>query len=51
MSFPVFSLRDFEHADSASRRSLAATVDAICRETGFLAIRDHGVDQEVIDRA
>ncbi|MCC0038572.1 MAG: isopenicillin N synthase family oxygenase [Brucellaceae bacterium] len=51
MSFPVFSLRDFEHADSARRRSLAATVDAICRETGFLAIRDHGVDQEVIDRA
>lgn len=50
-TFPVVSLGAFEAAASVGRQSLAAEVDRICRETGFLAITDHGVGQDVIDAA
>lgn len=49
MTFPVFDLSHFAAADKAMRRALAAEVDGICRETGFLAISGHGVPQNVID--
>lgn len=49
--FPVFSLGAFEQAASGERMSLGATVDDICRETGFLAVVDHGVDRSLIDGA
>lgn len=48
-TFPVFDLGAFETADSATKRTLGDRVDAICRETGFLAIANHGVPQAVID--
>ncbi len=47
--FPVFDLRRFETAAAAERAALAAELDAICRDTGFLAIVGHGVPQNVID--
>lgn len=47
--FPVFDLGRFEAAGAAERRTLAAEVDAICRNTGFLAAANHGVAGEVID--
>jgi len=47
--FPVFDLAAFEVAGGAERARLGRTVDAICRETGFLAIGGHGVPQHVID--
>ena len=47
--FPIFDLSAFEAASPGRRRELGAEVDAICRETGFLAIGNHGVPQEVID--
>ncbi|MBX3570106.1 MAG: isopenicillin N synthase family oxygenase [Rhizobiaceae bacterium] len=50
-AFPVFDLAAFEHAEGGDRRNLAAEVDRICRETGFLAISGHGVAQPAIDRA
>jgi isopenicillin N synthase-like dioxygenase len=50
-SFPIVSLRSFETADAARQKAIAAEVDRICRETGFLAISDHGVPQHVIDGA
>lgn len=50
-AFPVFSLNTFETATGAERKRLAAEVDNICRTTGFLAISDHGVPQDVIDAA
>ena len=49
--FPVVDLAAFERAGAAERRERAATVDAICRATGFLAIRGHGVAPEIIDTA
>ncbi len=50
-AFPVFDLGDFEASGSSGRESLGATVDRICRETGFLAIANHGVPAETIDAA
>lgn len=50
-TFPVFDLSRFERADAAGRAALGAEVDRICRETGFLAIAGHGVEQSTIDAA
>jgi isopenicillin N synthase-like dioxygenase len=47
--FPVFDLSRFERADAVARRALGEQVDAICRETGFLAVSGHSVPETVID--
>jgi isopenicillin N synthase-like dioxygenase len=47
--FPVFDLGAFETADGTGKRELGRQVDAICRTTGFLAIRNHRVPQTIID--
>ncbi len=49
MSVHAFDLSAFEIATGAARAELAAQVDAICRETGFLAITGHGVPENVIE--
>jgi isopenicillin N synthase-like dioxygenase len=48
-SFPIFDLGAFERAGKEGRERLGWEVDAICRNTGFLAIANHGVPQAVID--
>jgi isopenicillin N synthase-like dioxygenase len=47
--FPVFDLGTFEKGDARKRADLGRQVDEICRTTGFLAVANHGVPQEVID--
>ena len=47
--FPVFDLGAFLSADAEARRAMGVEVDSICRETGFLAVRNHGVPQRAID--
>lgn len=47
--FPVFDLAEFENADAHRRATLGATIDEICRSTGFLAISGHGVPRATID--
>ena len=47
--FPIVSLRAFETARAADRRLMAEEVDRICRTSGFLALSDHSVPQEIID--
>ena len=47
--FPAFDLSRFGAADAAGKRALGREVDAICRETGFLAVDHHGVPQPTID--
>lgn len=49
--FPVFDLERFENATSEEKEILASEVDRICRSTGFLAVINHGVPQDVIDSA
>ena len=47
--FPVFDLARFEAASPTERRALAADVDSICRNTGFVALSGHGVPRATID--
>lgn len=47
--FPLVDLAAFEAARGPERAERAAEVDAICRQTGFLAIGNHGVASQVID--
>ena len=44
---PVFDLRRFDSADPAAVAGAARELDAICRGTGFLVIRNHGVSEAV----
>ena len=48
-AFPIFDLRRFEQAGDVERIQLAGSVDKICRETGFLAVANHGVAPAVIE--
>ncbi len=47
MSFAAFDLGAFEAATGAERARLAAALDQICRETGFLVLQGHGVAEDV----
>src|SRR5208282_751256 len=54
--FPVVDISAFTQFSGASasldaKRSIARRVDAVCRETGFLAVSGHGVPSETISRA
>jgi isopenicillin N synthase-like dioxygenase len=49
--FPIVSLRAFETVGHTARQQIAEEVDRICRSSGFLAISDHGVPEQVIDGA
>ena len=49
--FPVVDLTKFEDASPDARKTLADEVDQICRQTGFLAVVEHGVPEVVIERA
>ncbi|MBX9455540.1 MAG: isopenicillin N synthase family oxygenase [Rhizobium sp.] len=50
MSFPVFDLAAFERSDDGGKRQMGREVDLICRASGFLAVRNHGVPDDVISR-
>ena len=49
--FPIFDLSRFEQASPATRATLGAEVDGICRTTGFLAISGHSVPEQTISTA
>ena len=44
----AFDLAAFEAAIGEARRMRAATLDALCRQTGFLILTGHGVPESVI---
>lgn len=48
--FPILDLAAFAAASDAEKDGFGVQVDQTCRETGFLAVKGHGVPQEVIDR-
>jgi len=45
---PIIDISPYRQGDAAARRALAAEVDRICREIGFMVISGHGVDLELI---
>jgi isopenicillin N synthase-like dioxygenase len=49
MEFPIFDLSEFEKSTGSERARKAAEIDEICRRSGFLAIKGHGVPRDVID--
>ena len=49
MSVAEFDLNAFERADGDARAALAAEVDRICRNSGFLVLTGHGVPKPVIN--
>lgn len=49
MEFPKFNLQKFEKSKGTHRKELAAKLDSICRETGFLLLENHGVSNAIID--
>lgn len=48
MSLAAFDLAAFDAADGAKRAELAAVLDGICRDNGFLILTGHGVPASVI---
>ena len=46
--FPVIDMAAFGRADVRERARIAAGVDRICRETGFLAVTGHGIGDATI---
>jgi isopenicillin N synthase-like dioxygenase len=48
--FPIFDLGAFEQSQGAERSAMTARLDRICRESGFLAIANHGVSSKVINK-
>jgi isopenicillin N synthase-like dioxygenase len=47
---PVIDLTDARAGDPTARRDVAAAIDAVCRESGFLVVSGHGVDPDLIER-
>lgn len=47
--FPAFDLAEHERLTGSARSESAARLDRICRETGFLVLRGHGVPAGVMD--
>ncbi len=48
---PIIDLADTFGADSRAREAAAASVRAACRDTGFMYVKNHGVEQTIIDGA
>ena len=47
----AINLAEFLNGDEAEQQRIAAEVDHICRTLGFLIVKQHGVDQRLIDNA
>ena len=46
---PLIDLAAFEQGDIALRAKIAQLTDQACQHTGFIAVTEHGVDQNVIN--
>lgn len=49
MALATFDLAAFENAQGDARKALAARLDSICRDTGFLILTGHGVPDATMD--
>jgi isopenicillin N synthase-like dioxygenase len=46
---PLLDIGAYLAGASGARRSLARAIETTCRDTGFLVIANHGIDQRLID--
>lgn len=49
-SIPVIDLSDFECGDPAARLSMVNALGTAYREVGFVAVKNHGVSEDLIER-
>ena len=50
LDVPVIDIAPFRLGGTAEKQAVAETVDRACRDIGFLVIRGHGVDADLIER-
>jgi len=50
-TIPSVDLSAFRSGNTSERNIIAKEVDEICRSIGFLIVRNHGVDADIISRA
>ena len=48
MTIEAFDLSEFEAASGKTRREIAANLDRMCKDTGFVVLEGHGIDPDVI---
>jgi len=49
MDFATFDLAEFEASEGEAQAALAARLDQVCQEIGFLVLTGHGVPTDVIE--
>ena len=47
--FPIVDIEKYFNSNKIEKDNHSQEVDAICRNSGFLAIKNHGIDQPVIE--
>ena len=47
--FPIVDIEKYFNSNKIEKDNYSQEVDAICRNSGFLAIKNHGIDQPVIE--
>lgn len=47
-NIPIINIQPFLNGSQEARKSVAAAIDAACRETGFFVVTGHGVDEQVM---
>lgn len=50
VAVPIIDISPYRSGDGPARRTLADTIDKVCREIGFMVIAGHGVDPGLIAR-
>lgn len=50
-TIPSIDLSAFRAGNESERETIAREVDDICRSIGFLVVKNHGVNEHIIDRA
>lgn len=51
MKIPIIDLACFRQGNFATRQAIAAEIYGACHAMGFIYLKNHGVDSELIDRA
>lgn len=47
--FPIFDVEKYFKANEIERKKTSKEVDLICKNSGFLAIKNHGVKKSIVD--
>ena len=46
---PVFNIGNFFQGTEAEKINFGREIDSICKNTGFIALQNHGVPKQIID--